>query len=104
MRSGSASRSCVHAKRATRDGTARTIAASSMVCSGFSERERPGAIFRTSSGTGNSQFQRFRRWAKNGVWEHIFNELRENPDYEYLIIDATVVRAHQHAAGAKKGH
>src|SRR6476469_143794 len=52
MRSGSASRSCVQAKRATRDGTARTIAASSMVCSGFSERERPGAIFRTSSGTG----------------------------------------------------
>ena len=26
-----------------------------------------------------------------------------DPDYEYLIIDATVVRAHQHAAGAKGG-
>jgi transposase len=54
-------------------------------------------------GNWNSQYQRFRRWAKKGVWERIFNELRANPDYEYLIIDATIVRAHQHAAGAKKG-
>ena len=54
-------------------------------------------------GLWNSVFQRFRRWAKKGVWERIFNELRDDPDYEYLIIDATIVRAHQHAAGAKKG-
>jgi putative transposase len=49
----------------------------------------------------NSVFQRFRRWAKKGVWERIFNALVENPDFEYLIIDSTIVRAHQHAAGAK---
>lgn len=54
-------------------------------------------------GNWNSQYQRFRRWAKKGVWERIFNALRECPDTEYLIIDATIVRAHQHAAGAKKG-
>ena len=54
-------------------------------------------------GCWNTVFQRFRRWAKKGVWERIFNELRENPNCEYLIIDATIVRAHQHAAGAKKG-
>jgi transposase len=51
----------------------------------------------------NSVFQRFRRWAKKGVWERIFNALVENPDFEYLIIDSTIVRAHQHAAGAKGG-
>ena len=51
----------------------------------------------------NNVFQRFRRWAKKGVWERIFNALVENPDFEYLIIDSTIVRAHQHAAGAKKG-
>ena len=51
----------------------------------------------------NNVFQRFRRWAKKGVWERVFNALIENPDFEYLIIDSTIVRAHQHAAGAKGG-
>ena len=67
---------------------------------------RTGAPWRdlpSEFGNWNSVFQRFRRWAKNGVWDRIFNELRECPDYEYLIIDATIVRAHQHATGAKKG-
>ena len=54
-------------------------------------------------GNWNSVFQRFRRWAKKGVWERLFKALVENPDFEYLIIDSTIVRAHQHAAGAKKG-
>jgi putative transposase len=54
-------------------------------------------------GNWNSQFQRFRRWAKKGVWESLFKVLAEYPDLEYLLIDATVVRAHQHAAGAKGG-
>jgi transposase len=54
-------------------------------------------------GNWNSVFQRFRRWAKKGVWQRIFNALLENPDFEYLIIDSTIVRAHQHAAGAKGG-
>jgi transposase len=51
----------------------------------------------------NSVFQRFRRWAKKGVWERLFKALAEDPDFEYLIIDSTLVRAHQHAAGAKSG-
>jgi len=54
-------------------------------------------------GNWNSVFQRFRRWAKKGVWQRIFAALLENPDFEYLIIDSTIVRAHQHAAGAKGG-
>ena len=54
-------------------------------------------------GNWNSVFQRFRRWAKKGVWESLFNALVADPDFEYLIIDSTIVRAHQHAAGAKKG-
>jgi putative transposase len=52
-------------------------------------------------GNWNSVFQRFRRWAKKGVWENLFNALVEDPDFEHLMIDATIVRAHQHAAGAK---
>ncbi len=54
-------------------------------------------------GNWNSNFQRFRRWAKNGVWENLLKALAEDPDLEYLLIDATVVRTHQHAAGAKGG-
>ena len=53
-------------------------------------------------GNWNSVFRRFRRWAKKGVWQRLFTELGENPDLEYLIIDSTIVRAHQHAAGAPK--
>ena len=52
-------------------------------------------------GNWNSVFQRFRRWAIKGVWESLFKALVEDPDFEYLMIDATIVRTHQHAAGAK---
>ena len=61
-------------------------------------RDLPGEF-----GKWNSVFTRFRRWAKKGVWERIFNALVEDPDFEHLIIDSTIVRAHQHAAGAKGG-
>ena len=45
---------------------------------------------------------RFSRWAKNGVWERIFKHLAMDADNEYAMIDATIVRAHQHSAGAQK--
>jgi putative transposase len=67
---------------------------------------RAGAPWRdlpAELGNWNSVFQRFRRWAKKGVWQRIFTALIEDPDFEYLIIDSTIVRAHQHAAGAKGG-
>ena len=53
-------------------------------------------------GKGNSQWRRFDRWAKKGVWAKVFEALQD-PDLEWLILDSTIVRAHQHAAGAKKG-
>ena len=54
-------------------------------------------------GNWNSVYVRFRRWAKNGVWESLFKTLADDPDFEHVMIDATIVRAHQHAAGAKGG-
>jgi transposase len=51
----------------------------------------------------NSVFQRFRRWAKKGVWQMVFNTLAADADTEWLMIDSTIIRAHQHAAGAKGG-
>ena len=54
-------------------------------------------------GDWNSVFRRFSRWSIKGVWYRMFEAMSDDPDFEYLIIDSTIVRAHQHAAGAKKG-
>jgi putative transposase len=48
-------------------------------------------------------YQRFRRWSTGGVWQRIFAAQSDDPDFEYLIVDSTIVRPHQHAAGAKGG-
>ena len=50
----------------------------------------------------NSIWRRFRRWALRGVWDVIFTVLSIKADPQALMMDATIVRAHQHAAGAKK--
>ncbi len=47
--------------------------------------------------------KRFTRWAKAGVWESIFAALTSDPDNEYLMLDSTLVRAHQQAATGKGG-
>jgi transposase len=52
-------------------------------------------------GDWNKTFRRFDRWSKKGVWQRVFEALQD-PDLEWLILDSTVVRAHPHAAGAKK--
>lgn len=46
---------------------------------------------------------RFRRWARSGVWLGVFEQLASEADNEYALIDSTIVRAHQHSAGAKGG-
>ena len=45
---------------------------------------------------------RFSHWAENGVWKKIFKHLAQDADNEYAMIDSTIVRAHQHSAGALK--
>lgn len=52
-------------------------------------------------GDWNSVFQRFNRWAKKGVWQRVFDALQD-PDLEWVMLDATIIRAHIHAAGAQK--
>ena len=67
---------------------------------------RTGAPWRdlpAAFGRWNSVFQRFNRWSHKGVWERIFKALAADPNFEHIMIDATIVRAHQHAAGAKGG-
>lgn len=46
---------------------------------------------------------RFSRWSKSGVWQRVFQTLAVDADNEYAMIDSTIVRAHQHSAGAKGG-
>ncbi len=69
-----------------------------VVRTGSPWRDLPDAF-----GPWNSAFRRLGRWSEKGVWHRIFAALSDDPDFEYLILDSTIVRAHQHAAGAKKG-
>ena len=45
---------------------------------------------------------RHSRWSAKGVWQRVFEALADDADNEYAAIDATIVRAHQDSAGAKK--
>jgi transposase len=51
-------------------------------------------------GNWNSVFQRFNRWCKTGVFTMMMEHLQD-PDLGVLMLDSTIIRAHQHSAGAK---
>lgn len=50
-----------------------------------------------------SVWKRFRRWALKGVFEKLFKALSDEPDFEYALIDGTIIKVHRHATGAKGG-
>ena len=54
-------------------------------------------------GKWKSLHKRFSRWARGGVWERVFEALIDDPKNEYLMLDTTLVRAHQQAATGKGG-
>ena len=54
-------------------------------------------------GDWKNMHRRHRRWSESGVWQRVFEHLAGAADNAYAMIDATIVRAHQHAAGAKGG-
>ena len=55
-------------------------------------------------GNWNNVNRRFCRWRDKGVWERVLEALIEGPDFEWLMIDASHVKVHPHAAGAVGGN
>ena len=62
-------------------------------------RDLPGEY-----GDWKNTHRRFARWRDKGVWERLLVALMDEPDFEWLMIDGTHVKAHPHAAGAAGGN
>lgn len=74
-----------------------------MMTEGMLHRLRVGCPWRDIPaifGPWNSIYKKFNRWSKNDKWLHFFKALVQNPDLEWSFIDGSVVKAHQHSAGA----
>ena len=68
---------------------------------------RTGAPWRdlpSAYGDWKNTHRRFCRWRDKGIWEGLLEQLMEEPDYEWLMIDASHVKVHPHAAGAQGGN
>ena len=54
-------------------------------------------------GSWQTVYSRFRKWIEDGILDNIFRVLSLEAELTELSIDASIVQAHQHSAGAKKG-
>jgi len=52
-------------------------------------------------GNWNTVFKRYRDWVQAGVFRRIFDAASDDPDMEFAMVDATIVKVHRHAQGAK---
>ena len=68
---------------------------------------RTGAPWRDLApdyGDWENTHRRFCRWRDSGVWERLLEILISEPDFEWLMIDASHIKVHPHAAGAQGGN
>ncbi|ACP20876.1 hypothetical protein Aasi_1516 [Candidatus Amoebophilus asiaticus 5a2] len=75
-----------------------------MECYIVIERVHAGLIYQSALEALESSHLHHSRCSKKGVWESVFEALSKDGDNAYHIINTTIVRAHQHRAGAKKSH
>jgi len=54
-------------------------------------------------GSYTTVYNRFNRWARAGVWVQVFETLASKSPGSMALIDSSIIRAHQHAAGGKRG-
>jgi transposase len=54
-------------------------------------------------GNWSTAYTRFRDWVRADVWTRIFAAVSDEPDLEYAMVDATIVKVHRHGQGAKGG-
>jgi transposase len=54
-------------------------------------------------GNWNTVFKRYRDWVQAGLFRRIFDAVSDDPDMEFAMVDATIVKVHRHGQGAKGG-
>ncbi|MCY9511177.1 transposase [Paenibacillus larvae] len=54
-------------------------------------------------GSWKTVYTRFRRWQMAGIWDEILKQVSVSSDLENIMLDASIIRVHQHGAGAKGG-
>ena len=47
-------------------------------------------------------YTRYYRWAKKGIWQQIFDSFAQDADIEFLMVDGSIVRVHQHGSSKKQ--
>ena len=102
MTSGNGSRICSPASRATpgasADDNRRFVEAVLWILRvGAPWRDLPSEL-----GNWYTTYTRFSRWNRTGVWIRLLKAASQDADLEAVFLDSTAVRAHRHAAGAKK--
>ncbi|MEO6917818.1 MAG: IS5 family transposase, partial [Collimonas sp.] len=74
-----------------------------LMVEGMLYRMRVGCPWRdlpAQFGCWNSVYKKFNAWSASGKWRNIFKALVVEPDVEWVFIDGSYVKAHQHSAGA----
>ena len=79
------------------------LAVSLRRCCGLRAPGAHGATSLKRKAKWNSVFKRFRRWVKADAFYRMFRALAEDADFEYAMIDGSIVKVHRHGQGAKGG-